>query len=253
MLIENQLYCEDCLVTMKKMPDQYIDLVVTSPLYDDLRDYGGYKFDFDNIVKELFRVLKVGGVVVWVVADSVFKGSESLTSFKQAIRFTEEGFRLHDTMTYEKLNFSNPSSNRYHQIFEYMFIFSRGKPKTFNPICDRPVKYSKPLGAKTIRQKDGSQKVVESKLPTRSGMRTNIWRMKTAGQEKVCKSIAHPAKFPDELARAHILSWSNEDDLVYDPFAGSGTTGRMAHELGRAWLMSEINKEYCEDIIHNSI
>jgi len=245
----NTVYNEDCRETMDRMPREFVDLVVTSPPYDNLRDYKGYNFDFENIVLDLYWVLKVGGVVVWVVNDSVQGGSETLTSFKQAMHFVDVGFRLHDTMIYQKTNFSNPSNVRYHQVFEYMFIFSRGAPKTFNPICDRPVKYSKPLGKKTIRQKDGSQKEVESKEAKLSGMRTNIWLMKTAGQESMCRPISHPAKFPDQLAHDHILTWSNPGDLVYDPMAGSGTTGKMAKKLGRNYVLSEVSPEYCKEIV----
>jgi site-specific DNA-methyltransferase (adenine-specific) len=133
----NKIYNEDCLLTMGRMPNNFIDLVVTSPPYDNLRDYKGYEFDYKKIIKELYRIVKDGGVVVWVVGDSVVDGSETGNSFRQALYFKKIGFRIYDTMIYEKHNFSHPESNRYHQIFEYMFVFSKGNPKTFNPIKDR--------------------------------------------------------------------------------------------------------------------
>ena len=134
----NKIWNEDCLDTMLRMPDNLIDLTITSPPYDDLRDYKGYSFKFEEIAKELYRVTKEGGVIVWVVGDSTRDGSESLSSFEQTIYFVKQcGFRLHDTMIYQKSGFSFPDLNRYYQVFEYMFIYSKGTPKTFNPIMDR--------------------------------------------------------------------------------------------------------------------
>ena len=98
----NTIFNEDCLNTMRAMPDGVIDLVITSPPYDDLRNYKGYSFDFESIAKELFRVVKEGGVVVWVVGDATVDGSETGTSFRQALFFKEVGFNLHDTMIYMK-------------------------------------------------------------------------------------------------------------------------------------------------------
>ena len=243
----NKIYNENCLDTMARMPDGFIDLTVTSPPYDNLRDYKGYSFDFEKIAKELFRVTKDGGVVVWVVGDATIKGSETGTSFRQALKFMEIGFKLHDTMIYEKANFSNPSSNRYHQQMEYMFIFSKGKPKTFNPIKDKENKYvTGSVGQNGSRKKDGTRIKTEKRICGQYGMRSNIWRMKTVGQENFGKNIYHPAMFPESLARDHIISWSNEGDLVYDPFMGSGTTAKMAIINKRNYIGSEISKEYCE-------
>ncbi|HDY89709.1 MAG TPA: site-specific DNA-methyltransferase, partial [bacterium] len=189
---------------LKFIDNNSIDLTITSPPYDDLRDYEGYKFDFEAIAKELFRVTKEGGVVVWVVNDQTINGSETGTSFRQALYFMEIGFNLHDTMIYEKTNFSNPSRNRYHQIFEYMFIFSKGKPKTFNPILDRKNKYGICWGKNTNRSKNGEIKEIKKRKPRKYGMKINIWRMNTSGQEKPCQSIEHPATFPEKLAKDHI-------------------------------------------------
>jgi site-specific DNA-methyltransferase (adenine-specific) len=228
---------------MKRMPDDYIDLVVTSPPYDDLRSYNGYSFDFESIAQELFRVVKDGGVVVWVVGDSVQKGSESGSSFRQALHFMSLGFNLHDTMIYQKHNFSNPSSNRYHQIFEYMFVLSKGKPKTFNALKDRPNVEAGKIGSwgkNTSRQVDGSMVERKRKVNTEFGMRYNIWRIKTEMKP------LHPAPFPEQLALDHVLTWSVEGDVVYDPFMGSGTTAKACMLSGRDWLGSEISKDYVE-------
>lgn len=239
---ENKIYEEDCLITMGRMSDNYIDLTVTSPPYDNIRDYDGYVFDFEKTATELFRVTKKGGIVVWVVGDETVKGSETGTSFRQALFFISLGFRLHDTMIYQKHNFSNPSINRYHQIFEYMFVFSKGAPKTFNPIIDRQNKEAGKIGSwgkNTVRQKDGSFKERDKKVNKEFGMRYNIWKFITESNP------LQPSQFPELLAHDHIISWSNEGDIVYDPMGGAGTTAKMAIKLNRRWIMSEMSHRSC--------
>jgi len=243
----NKIYNEDCLITMSRMSDNFVDLVVTSPPYDDLRTYGGCHsfFDFEKIAKELFRVTKQGGVVVWIVGDAVINRSETGTSFKQALYFKKIGFNLHDTMIYQKNNFSKPSSNRYHQIFEYMFVFSKGKPNTFNPIKDRKNVYEGHIGSwgkNVTRQKDGSMKESSKKIIVPYGQRYNIWLCKVGHEKKFV--YKHPAVFPIQLAKDHIISWSNKGDVVYDPMMGSGTTVEAAILLNRKYIGSEISKEY---------
>jgi len=233
----NKIYNENCLETMARMPGGFIDLVVTSPPYDNLRKYNGYSFDFEAIAKELFRVVKVGGVVVWVVADATVNGSETGTSFRQALHFMSLGFNLHDTMIYEKSGMAYPDSARYSQIFEYMFVLSKGSVKSVNLIKDRPNKFVGTMGG----NKRGG-------LCTRGefGARFNIWRYANGRDNSSEDRIAfeHPAIFPEQLAKDHILSWSNEGDLVYDCFGGSGTVAKMAHEFKRNWILSEISSEY---------
>jgi site-specific DNA-methyltransferase (adenine-specific) len=213
------------------MSDESIDLVVTSPPYDDLRSYNGYSFDFGAVARELHRVVKQGGVVVWVVGDQTQNGSESGSSFRQALTFMDIGFNLHDTMIYEKNSSTYPaqkSGNRYSQIFEYMFILSKGKPKA-SLICDKPNKWA--------GHKDFSGKL-KNPVPEFSP-RTNIWRYVTS-----FNGVKHPAPFPEQLAADHIITWSVEDDIVYDPFMGSGTTAKMALQLKRRFIGSEISSEY---------
>lgn len=247
----NKIYNENCLDTMKRMPDNYIDLTVTSPPYDDMRDYKGYSFDFENIAKELYRVTKEGGMIVWVVNDSVKDGSETLNSFRQAIYFKDVcRFKVHDTMIWLKSNFANPSSTRYHQLFEYMFVLSKGNIKTFNPIKDKEniTKFKTQFGINTHRQKNGEMKLKKNKEVSQYGMRGNTWKFNTVGQENPCMQNSHPAMFPEKLVSDHIISWSNENDLVYDPFMGSGTTAKMSIANKRNWIGSEISSEYCEII-----
>jgi len=248
----NKIFNEDNIKTLKRFKDDCLDLTLTSPPYDNLRDYKGFSFDINKLSSELYRTTKPGGIVVWVVGDAVVAGSETGTSFRQALRFIEVGFRLHDTMIYQKNNFANPSKGRYHQIFEYMFVFSKGKPKTFNPIKDRKNIYAGHAGSwgkNTTRKKDGSLEgdKKSSKIISDYGMRYNIWKYQTSatGQEDKV-AYEHPAIFPIQLATDHILSWTNKGDLVYDPFMGSGTTAKASLELNRQYIGSEISTEYVE-------
>lgn len=239
----NKVIQGDCLEVMKGIPDKSVDMVLTSPPYDNLRDYKGYIFNFKGIAQELYRILKNGGVCVWVVGDATINGSETGTSFKQALYFKEIGFNLHDTMIWNKPNFSNPSRTRYHQIFEYMFIFSKGKP-TFNPIKDKKNKYLTCVGKNTMRKVNGELVEIKKGIGSEFGMRTNVWNMNTVGQDMMCKRPPHPAMFPEKLAEDHILSWSNEGDIILDPMAGSGTTLKMARKNNRNYIGIEIASEY---------
>ncbi len=237
----NKIYYEDDLKTMARMPDNFIDLTVTSPPYDDLRTYQGYSFDFEGTAKELYRVTKIGGVVVWVVGDSTINGSETGTSFKQALYFMECGFNLHDTMIYQKPAAPFPGVVRYMNVFEYMFVFSKGEPKITNIILDRKNNNAGMVFRNTIRQKDGTLKQQITKPCKDFGERYNIWFIVNGEQIK-----EHPATFPEKLAADHIYSWSNKGDLIYDPFGGSGTVAKMCILMKGNYILSEISKEYCE-------
>jgi DNA modification methylase len=250
----NKIYNTDCLEGLKLLENDSIDLTVTSPPYDNLRTYNGFSFDFEGIAKELYRVTKNGGVVVWVVGDATIKGSETGTSFKQALYFKYIGFNLHDTMIYLKDSCPFPEVNRYYPSFEYMFVFSKGKPKTVNLIADKP---NKNFGQKVHvlgRNVDGS-KFICSAIKNNTnrkikeyGVRRNVWEY-SVGKWKVTKdeiAYQHPAIFPEQLANDHIISWSNENEIVLDPFMGSGTTAKMAIINNRNYIGFEMSKEYCE-------
>lgn len=248
-MILNTIYNEDCLEGMKRLPDGRIDLTVTSPPYDNLRTYNGYSWDFEGVAKELYRVTKDGGVVVWIVADATVKGSETGTSFKQALFFKECGFNLHDTMIWSKDTFTATGSLkvRYGSTFEYMFVLSKGKPKTFNPIKDRKNKYAKRTVHGTVRQQDGTyRRVVGSgkKRVAEFGQRFNVWDIPSV--KRPSERNGHPAQFPERLVTDHIISWSNEGDVVLDPFMGSGTTAKMAMLNGRHYIGYEVDEGYCE-------
>lgn len=244
-----QILCGDAVEQLRTLEDASIPLVVTSPPYDDLRRYGGYQLDFNDLAKQLYRVLVPGGVLCWNVGDSVVDGSETLTSFRQALYFVDTvGFRMHDTMIYEKVNFGQPSHNRYHQLFEYVFILSKGKPRTFNPIKDKANAWAGTgtFGKNTMRESNGEMGERTRNIIADFGMRGNVWRGKTRGQEELCESLPHPAMMPKWLARDLILSWSNPGDMVCDPMAGSGTVGVAAIENGRSAILIDCNPEYCE-------
>jgi len=247
----NKIYNMNCIDGLKQLQDSSIDLTVTSPPYDTLRNYENEDFlnmgDFLVIADELYRVTKDGGVVVWVVGDGVREGSESGTSFFQALHFMEIGFKLHDTMIYIKNGGLNSGSLKaYQQKFEYMFVFSKGTPKTVNLIKDRPNKYVEDR-IKKKKQKDGSY--VEQHFKTEEyGTRYNYWIYDTGSGKSTKDKIAfnHPAIFPEKLAEDHIISWSNEGDTVLDIFMGSGTTAKMAKLNKRNYIGFEISKEYCD-------
>ncbi len=238
-----ELYNGDCLEVMKDIPSGSVDLTITSPPYDDLRKYNGFSFDFENIAKELYRITKKGGVVVWIVADQTKNGSESLTSFKQALYFKEIGFNIHDTMIYRKKSYVPLTHRRYEQEFEYMFVVSKGKPKTFNPIMI-PCKYAgtETWGESTFHKtndsgliKCGKKKINDYK------QHGNVFEYLN-GRNKETKG--HPAPFPEQLAKDNILSWSSENDLILDCFMGSGTTGVACKKLNRNFIGIELDEKY---------
>ena len=238
----NKIYNIDCLKGLKLLEDNSVDLTVTSPPYDDLRNYKGYSFDFENIAKELYRVTKTGGILVWIVGGATSKGSESGTSFRQALYFKECGFNLHDTMIYEKNSSAFPAartSKRYTQIFEYMFVFSKGFPKTFNPIM-RDCKLGGKLYDSTAKNMDGeSGRHNLTYYVNKQMVDYNVWDIAVA-QNKT----THPAVFPYEIPYRHIKTWTNEGDTVLDPFLGSGTTALAAIDLNRNYIGIELDEEY---------
>ena len=253
-----KLMCGDCIEKMRDIPDNSIDMVMTSPPYDNLRDYGK---DFTGwgehiwkpVLDGIFRVLKDGGVCVWVVNDATINGSETGTSFKQALYWMEIGGKLHDTMIWEKQTFTATGAlkTRYGQVFEYMFVMSKGKIKTFNPIKDRLTKGARKKNGR-IRQADGTTKKQSSigKIyANKLAQRFNVWRINT----ELSNRTGHPAVFPLQLPTDHIISWSNEGDTILDPFMGSGTTGVACVNLNRDFIGIELDEGYfkiAEDRIH---
>ena len=242
----NEIYCDDCVNFMKKIEDGYIDLTVTSPPYDSLRNYNGYSFECEDIAKELFRITKKGGIVVWVVGDKIVKGNKTLTSFKQALIFQSVGFNVHDVMIYKKKNTPFMRSNAYTNCYEYMFIFSKGSPKTFNPLKEPTVRNGYEMLV-TNKKADGINKKVLGKL-NKEKVKTNIWEYAVGlgGSTKDKIAFKHPAIFPEHFAEDHILSWSNENDIVFDPMCGSGTTCKMAKLNLRNYIGCDISQEYVD-------
>lgn len=242
----SSIVCGDNVVVMKAWPNACVDLVVTSPPYDNLRTYGGYQWDFEGVERELTRILKPGGVIVWVVADATVKGSETLTSARQAIYFKDVcGLNVHDTMIYQKSCYVPLTHNRYEQSWEYMFVFSKGRPKTWNAIripCKNPGMKKNRGAAKQYEAAYAERKREETTITNETKQAPNIFTYAVGQNEKT----AHNAPFPDELARDHVISWSVEGDIVLDPFVGSGTTCLAAKQNGRRWVGIDINPEYVE-------
>ena len=237
----NVIYNENCLDTMARLDAESVDLVVTSPPYDLLRTYNGYSFDFESIAFSLYRVMKQGGVVIWIVGDSTTKGSESGTSFRQALHFKEVGFNLHDTMIWRKTNpMPKVKTKRYFDVFEYMFVLSKGQPNTFNPLMQATKMGGKTYDSTVKKITAGKERTKKKFILNSERYKDNIWECAVAQNKTI-----HPAVFPESLVHDHILSWSKKGDLVYDPFIGSGTTAIAAKKLGRNYLGSEISSEYC--------
>ena len=251
----NRIIPEDCRDVLPKLPRESVDLVVTSPPYDALREYSGESEwnmkVFRQVADQLWRVMKPGGVVVWVVDDRTTEEvARSLTAFRQALYFQNIGFNMYDVMIYEKTGSGPPHPGRYFNAFEYMFVLSKGKPKTIHLLQDKPNKWGgqTSYGTVTRREKDGTITDKGKKTIQKFGVRTNIWSycnskgFSTSDEE----AYGHPAIFPEKLAEDHIRCWSDEGDVVLDPFGGSGTTAKMAQKLGRKWIMIEKVENYCE-------
>lgn len=251
----NKIYCEDNLLTLARMPDDFLDLTVTSPPYDDLRTYNGYSWIFAVLVRHLLRKTKPGGVVVWIVNDKTVRGDETGTSFIQALGFKAAGWRLHDTMIWKKPN-PTPSDGRiprYVQSFEYMFVFSKGTPKTFNPErvpTKNAGKGSREHNNYPARRENGGKSFDRVKSLTAAVRDTrvahNVIEIPVNNGAGDGFATKHPAPFPERVAKFHIETWSNPGDVVFDPFLGSGTTAKVARQLERNWIGSEISEEYVE-------
>ena len=250
----NKIILGNCVKVMDQLEDESVDAFITSPPYDQLRNYNGYSFPFEDIARKMYQKLAQGGVIVWVVGDAVLKGSESGSSFRQAIFFQELGLNIHDTMIYEKNGSSFPArrtGNRYSQVFEYMFVFSKGKPKTANLICDKPNKWSgfTSFGTSTNRNAAGELVKAKNRKPTPNfSPRHNVWKYNTGKKYTTNDDFAfkHPAMFPESLAEDHVMTWTNEGELIVDPFVGAGTTTKMAAINGRRWLGIDISEEYVD-------
>lgn len=242
-MVENAFHVDDCVEFMRRMDEGMVDLTVTSPPYDNLRNYKGYSFPFEDIAKGLYRVTKEGGVVVWVVGDKI-NGGRTLTSFRQGIFFQDTGFRMHDVMIYQKKNTPFMRSNAYTNCYEYMFVLSKGSPNTFNPIKQKTARHGFEMLTHN-KKADGINKKILKELK-KEKTKTNIWQYAVGMHGTTSDKIAfqHPAVFPEKLAEDHILSWTNPGDLVFDPMCGSGTTCKMAMLNNRSWIGVDISAEY---------
>ena len=242
----NRLHQGDCISIMAEMDAESVDMTLTSPPYDDLRTYNGYHFDFETIAKQLYRITKQGGVVVWVVGDKIKNSNRSLTSFRQGLYFQEIGFQMHDVMIYQKKNTPFFRSNAYTNAYEFMFVLSKGKPKTFNPLKTPTTRQGMELMASGKSSNGNYDKVLKPR--NKEKVLTNIWAYAVGlgGTTNDRIAFEHPAIFPEKLAEDHILSWTNPNDLVFDPMCGSGTTGKMALLNNRKFIGVDISQDYID-------
>lgn len=245
----NKIIEGNCVEVMKNFEADSIDLTITSPPYDDLRNYNGFVFPFEDIAKGLYRITKPGGVVVWVVSDATIDGSETGTSFKQVLYFKEIGFNLHDTMIFKKRNpIPQIYRRRYNNEFEFMFVFSKGQVKTHNPIMVNCMHAGLELNGTTYKNYSKNEQTREklAKPVKDKKIKGNIWEYVVGKKQEDQEAKGHPAPFPCDLARDHIFSWTNKGEIVLDPMCGSGTTCKIASELGRRYIGIDISHEYCE-------
>ena len=243
----NQIIEGNCVEVMEGFEPNIIDLTVTSPPYDDLRNYKGYVFPFEQIAEQLYRITKPGGVVVWVVNDATIEGSETGTSFKQALHFRDIGFNLHDTMVFRKRNpIPQIYRKRYNNEFEFMFVFSKGIVKTHHPIMVDCAHAGLELNGTTYKNYSKNEQIREklAKPVKDKKIKGNIWEYVVGKKQEDQEAKGHPAPFPCALVRDHISSWTNKGDLVFDPMCGSGTTCRVAAESDRNYIGIDISHEY---------
>ena len=243
-----KIYNENCIDTLHRMPDEFVDMTITSPPYDDLREYNGYHFPVEEIAASLFHKTKTGGVVVWVVGDRTVNGDETLTSFHHAFAFKEAGFRVHDTMIYGKNNpIPSDCGKRYRQSFEYMFCFSKGQPTTFNPLTEATKSAGTKIKAFRITGRGRGNVPDEDigrQIKTERKVSNIFWYNVGTSSSRDKIAFGHPAIFPEQLVEDQIRTWTNAGDVVYDCFMGSGTTAKVAEMLKRRWLGSEVSEEY---------
>lgn len=257
----NQIICGDCVEVLSTFPDEFVDITISSPPYGKIRDYAnGNSYNFLLLAEQLYRVVKEGGLVAWIRNDTVEDGSKTGDTFKQTIEFMNVGFNLYDVLIWEKSGVSYPANGRYTGIHEYIILLSKGKPKVFNPIKDVPKLWEGSWGKLTTRNQDGSltYQNLENEGKAKSGrddtgkygykQRTTIWKINNGFGFNTKDEIAkeHPAIFPETLCHDIIVSWSNEGDLVLDPFCGSGTTLKMAKILNRNYIGIDISQRYCD-------
>jgi DNA modification methylase len=240
----DEIACMDALAYMRGLEDASVDLIVTSPPYDNLRTYNGYTWDFEGIAGESYRVLKPGGVLVWVVDDAMLNGSKTLTGMRQALYFVDSvGFRMHQRIIWEKEGLPHKRPKAYLDDFEDIFVLSKGEPKTFNPVI-RKNKKAGAINRAGHSGKDGFKFSEGYRVTPEMSILSNVWTLNVGLHNTTSDKTGHPAMFPEALAERHILTWTNPGDVVLDFFMGSGTTAKMARNTGRHYLGCDLSPEY---------
>jgi site-specific DNA-methyltransferase (adenine-specific) len=246
----NKIICGDAVEELKKIPNNSIDILVTSPPYDGIRKYNGFNYDLHATGKEIYRVLKDGGVAIMVIQDQTKNFGKTLTSFRTIVDWVDNiGFKLFETVIYRKYGAEGAWWNKRFRVdHEYMPIFLKGeRPQYFNK---DPLKIPSKHGGKTMTG-GGTRLTNGIRIPTRAitinpmKCRGTIWEYMTAGDGTRLKH-KHPATFPDKLPYDFIQCFCPPNGVVLDPFIGSGTTALAAIELDRNYIGIDISKEYCD-------
>ncbi len=247
----NRIINADCIKATARLPANSIDLVMFSPPYDGIRDYKkGWIFDFPALGKNLYRLVKDGGVCAVVINDGTQDFAKSLTSFRLVLNWCDTaGWRLFETCIYQRDG--NPGAwwkRRFRVDHEYIFLFLKGKkPKTFDkePLMV-PSKHAGRIYSGTDRLTSGKFKKIDHKPVKRMKCRGTVWKYPTSNTEGNRTKLQHPATYPDPLAQDIIQCFSEPGDTVLDPMCGSGTTCVMAMKMKRQYMGIDINEEYCQ-------
>lgn len=244
----NEIYCIDCVEGMKKIPDNSVDIVVTSPPYDGIRDYNGFNFDLHETGRGLIRILKEGGIVAMVIQDQTKNFGKTLTSFKTIIDWCDNiGFKLFECVIYRKHGSEGAWwTNRFRVDHEYMPIFLKGeKPQYFNKenLKVPSIHGGKVMTGSGSRRTDGKTNARVTRPINTMKCRGTIWNYLMAGDKDPIKR-QHPAPFPDQIPLDFIECFCPPGGVVLDPFMGSGSTAVAAKKLNRKYIGFDTSEEY---------
>lgn len=246
----DKVHCMECVEGMEMLPDDCVDLVVTSPPYDAVRKYNGFAFDLHQTGAQIHRVLKDGGIAAMVIQDQTKDFGKSLTSFRTIIDWCDSfGFKLFECVIYRK-NGSEGAwwKHRFRVDHEYIPLFLKGdRPAYFDK---QPLRVPSKHGGKVMsgsgnRRTDGATNGTVRREINATKCRGTIWNYLMAGDKNPLKR-KHPAVFPDAIPSDLIQCFCPPGGIVLDPFIGSGSTAVQALKHERHFIGFDISQEYCD-------